>query len=185
MSGPVDLERLVLGYMPHGDERSYRIAVDALASGRPMWPRSEFSPGHFTASGFVSDVAGTAVLLIHHTKLGRWLQPGGHIEPGDATVEAAIRREVAEETSLVGLERLGEGLLHIDAHPIPAHGAEPAHVHIDLTMGFRAVDDRIGSLEEVIDARWVSFDELDAVDSDGAVHRGAAALGGLLGGTGR
>ncbi len=119
MTGPMDLDILVRAYVPSGDEASHSAALDALESGRQGWPRNEFSPGHFTASGFVGSPDGTSLLLIHHGRLHRWLQPGGHMEAGDATVEAAARREVAEETGIADLVRLGHGLLRIDAHPIP------------------------------------------------------------------
>src|SRR5476649_814705 len=36
--------------------------------------------GHLTASGFVLDATRKRVLLLHHGKLRRWLQPGGHGE---------------------------------------------------------------------------------------------------------
>ena len=52
----------------------------------------------FTASGFVVDDG--RVLLVDHGALGRWLQPGGHIEARETPVEAAIR-EVREETGVV------------------------------------------------------------------------------------
>lgn len=174
--GPKDLDTVVRSYESEGDEPSHRIAVDALDSGRPMWPRSEFEPGHFTASGFVASPDETAVLLILHGKLGRWLQPGGHVESLDQTVEQAVRREILEETGVGNIERLGSSLLRIDAHIIPQREAEPEHTHIDLAMGFLSLSGTIGPLDEVIDARWVPFDELDRYDLDTGVLRGASAL---------
>ena len=38
-------------------------------------------------------------LLHKHRKLGLWLPPGGHVEPGE-TPDEAVRREVREETGL-------------------------------------------------------------------------------------
>ncbi|GMQ98294.1 MAG: hypothetical protein BMS9Abin17_0801 [Acidimicrobiia bacterium] len=174
--GPTDLELVVRSYPPDGDQLSHRVALDALESDRPMWPRSEFDPGHFTASGFVASPDGTAMLLILHGKLGRWLQPGGHVESGDDTVEDVVRREVSEETGVRDIERLGRSLLRIDAHTIPQHAAEPEHTHIDLGMGFHALDEKIGPLDEVIDARWVRFDELHRYAVDNAVLKGASML---------
>jgi 8-oxo-dGTP pyrophosphatase MutT (NUDIX family) len=145
-----------------------------------MWPRSEFEPGHFTASGFVVSPDGDALLLIHHAKLGRWLQPGGHIEAYDATVEAAARREVSEETGIGELDIVGAALVRIDAHEIPARGSEPAHVHIDLGVGFRAVHHQIGPISEVIDARWVAFGDLESYDIDDALRAGAEAVRGSV-----
>lgn len=40
------------------------------------------------------------VLLRYHPKLGKWLPPGGHIQPGE-TPDEALRRELLEETGLV------------------------------------------------------------------------------------
>ncbi|MFV1999768.1 MAG: NUDIX hydrolase [Acidimicrobiia bacterium] len=174
--GPIDLEFVVRQYRPDGDQSSHAIALDALGSGRPMWLRSEFDPGHFTASGFVASPDGAAVLLILHGKLGRWLQPGGHFEFHDDTVEEAVRREVAEETGVRDVKRLGLSLVRIDAHTIPQHRAEPAHTHIDLAMGFLALKDTIGPLDEVVAARWVPFDELHRYDVDNAVLNGAIVL---------
>jgi len=55
---------------------------------------------HFTASCWITSTGKPKkILLIHHKKLGRWLQPGGHIEKFENPVVAAIR-EVREETGL-------------------------------------------------------------------------------------
>lgn len=175
MDGPLDLESVVRSYVPDTDELSHQLAREALETGRPMWPRSEFDPGHFTASGFVLSPDRGSLLLIHHGKLDRWLQPGGHIESEDATVEAAARREVHEETGVRGLELVGTTPMRIDAHEIPGHGSEPAHVHIDLGVGFRATSLRIGPLDEVNAARWVGFDDLLSFDVDDALLAGAEA----------
>lgn len=176
MPGPSDIEQIILGYIPDGDEVSVGIAKDALENPRPMWPRSEFDPGHFTASGFVASPDGSALLLIHHGRLDRWLQPGGHIEPEDQTVEVSVRREVAEETGLSDMDRVGTSLIRIDAHPIPPRPDEPGHIHIDLALGFIARSEEIGVVDEILDARWVPFDGLDEYDVDLAVTGGAAKL---------
>lgn len=178
--GPTDLVALVRDHVPSGDAPHHQLAVEVITKKDHPWRRDHFHPGHFTASGFVANASGSAVLLIHHGKLGRWLQPGGHIEAGDDTIEVAIRREVSEETGIRHIERLGDGLLHIDAHPIPAFSDEPRHTHIDLTMGFRAQDDEIGVLAEVTDARWVRFADLGTLDTDDVVRRGVARLRQLL-----
>jgi 8-oxo-dGTP pyrophosphatase MutT (NUDIX family) len=141
-----------------------------------MWPRSEFDPGHFTASGFVLSPDHKSLLLILHGKLGRWLQPGGHIESDDFSVEAAARREIEEETGLGAILRMDAGLARIDAHEIPARGTEPEHVHIDLAVGFVAQTDVLGPIDEVLDARWVPLEELADYNVDDAVLNGIHGL---------
>ncbi len=154
---------------------------DALARAlldrpHPAWVRSEFDPGHFTASGFVLSPDATALLLVEHRRLGRWLQPGGHFEPDDATVDDAVRREVAEETGVTDLELLDERLLRIDAHAIPPRRDEPAHTHFDLARAYAARRWELGPIDEVLDARWVGLDELAQMGVDMAVTEGAGAL---------
>jgi 8-oxo-dGTP pyrophosphatase MutT (NUDIX family) len=53
---------------------------------------------HFTASGIVLSDDGH-VLLVEHRKLGWWLYPGGHIDPGEDPAQAVLR-EVTEETDV-------------------------------------------------------------------------------------
>ncbi len=173
MPGPFDLNDVVATYTPSGDEPSHQAALGLLAEPGSGWRRSEFHPGHFTASGFVVSPDGSALLVVHHARLGRWLQPGGHIEAVDDSVEIAARREVAEETGVVDLVRLGHTLVRIDAHPIPDRNDEPAHIHFDLAMAFRARSWDIGPIDEVLDARWVRFEDLETYDVDDAFLAGA------------
>lgn len=60
-------------------------------------------PAHLTASCFVLDPSRSQVLLTLHRKGGFWVQLGGHLEPGDATVAGAALREATEESGVPGL----------------------------------------------------------------------------------
>ncbi len=176
MSGPRDISAVVGSHRCRGDEDSYRRALALLESDEPVWPRASFSPGHFTASGFVASPDGRSLLLIRHGRLGRWLQPGGHLESIDASVEDAARREVFEETGVGMLRRVGSGLVRIDAHSIPERWDEPRHTHFDLGVGFQASASAIGPIDEVLDARWVRFSDLERFDVDEALLGGAHSL---------
>jgi 8-oxo-dGTP pyrophosphatase MutT (NUDIX family) len=89
--------------------------------------------GHITASAVVADPRAPAFLLVWHRKLGRWLQPGGHLEEDDASVFAAAIREAREETGIEAFAHpIGDRILDVDVHPIPAHGPDPAHFHFDI-----------------------------------------------------
>lgn len=180
MAESLDIAELVRSHECSGDEVSYRRAVDLLTAGQQPWHRSDFQPGHFTASGFVASPDGRSLLLIHHGKLDRWLQPGGHFEEIDTSVEDAARREVFEETGVGGLRRVGSTLVRIDAHPIPERGSEPAHTHFDLGVGFQASTAVIGPIDEVLDARWVRFEDLNDYEVDEALLGGARTLRSML-----
>ena len=60
----------------------------------------------FCASVFIINPENLKILLVHHKKFKKWVQPGGHIEPGEAPEETAVR-EVFEETGLK-VKLLGE-----------------------------------------------------------------------------
>jgi len=83
--------------------------------------------------------------LIRHPRFGKWMLPGGHVEPHENPAEAALR-EVTEETGLPAWLLPGPGLdkpqgaddasviapLWIVEHRVPAERREPtSHIHID------------------------------------------------------
>lgn len=127
-------------------------------------------PGHVTGSAIVLDMAGEQVLLVWHAALGRYLQPGGHSEPGDATPLDTAVRETAEETG-VRVKAPGT-LINVDVHAIPARGIEAAHQHHDLRFAFNAPADAAPRLPPGgRDAGWVSLSELEAYDVDPSFRR--------------
>ena len=52
-----------------------------------------------TVGALIFDPAGRLFLMKSHKWAGRYVVPGGHVELGE-TLEAALRREVTEETGL-------------------------------------------------------------------------------------
>ncbi|MCC5877722.1 MAG: NUDIX hydrolase [Candidatus Sumerlaeia bacterium] len=129
-------------------------------------------PGHFTASGFVIDESGRRILLVHHKKLGAWLQPGGHVESGDGSLFETSIREVLEETGVEALESLDRGIFDIDRHEIPAIGEMPAHWHYDVRHAFRALEERVIRQEdEVHHAGWFSLGDINAMKVDDSILR--------------
>src|SRR5207237_3914058 len=96
--------------------------------------------GHLTGSAFVLDASFERVLLLHHRRLDRWLQPGGHGE-GETDIRMVALREVEEETNLhkALLQPFPDSrILDVDAHRIPARPGEPEHLHLDLRYKFVA-----------------------------------------------
>ena len=97
-------------------------------------PLSRDEPtAHFTASALVVDDANARTCLVQHVKLGRLLQPGGHVEASDVSLAAAAMREAREETELdVVLHPAAPLPFDLDIHRIPDRPNEPGHFHLDV-----------------------------------------------------
>ncbi|MHB1712913.1 MAG: NUDIX hydrolase [Acidimicrobiales bacterium] len=114
---------------------------------------------HVTGSGIV--VGPRGVVLHKHRRLSRWMQPGGHVEPGESPADAAVR-ECAEETGLeVQHPPEGPAMVHVDVHQ-----ASKGHVHLDVRYLLLARDeDPAPPPEESQEVAWFSWDEaLDMAD---------------------
>ncbi len=117
-------------------------------------------PGHVTASAIVVSHSPGQVLLIRHPRLGRWVQPGGHIELFDGSVLDAARREFEEECGLAILELpIADQVLDVDVQRYPASGRIAAHLHFDIRYLFVAGVDRTKP-SECMEARWFELSEI-------------------------
>jgi 8-oxo-dGTP pyrophosphatase MutT (NUDIX family) len=156
-------------------EAKARIDIlELLRTNKRPFDRENFAPGHVTSSGIVLSPDGSKALLIHHRRLARWLQPGGHVEAADIDVKDAARREITEETG-VSLQNQTPELIGVDVHRIPAARNEPDHLHHDLCFSFRAEREAVEPNEETLDARWWSLDEIGRECEDLAVRRYATS----------
>jgi 8-oxo-dGTP pyrophosphatase MutT (NUDIX family) len=125
------IRRDVAERVPVDEREATSIAAFLTAFDRLDAPLDQESdPVHVTGSGLV--VGPRGVVLLEHKRLGIWLQPGGHIDPGESPWDAALR-ESREETGLdvgyagpVGPDGVPE-LIHVDVH---AGGR--GHTHLDL-----------------------------------------------------
>jgi len=145
------------------DERE-RFSIELFerwvpALGRPY--DEDADPVHVTSSAIVAGPRGTVLHL--HKRLGLWLQPGGHIEPGETPADGA-RREAEEETGLaVRHPEGGPRLVHVDVHPGPK-----GHTHLDVRFLLEADDaDPVPQGDESPDVRWFTWDEAIAVADAG------------------
>lgn len=123
------------GYHPSGDaERAAWPRVEQLLASGDPWDRSR--PLHLTASALVFDATSARVLLRWHRHLRRWLQVGGHGDPGERDPWQVALREAREETGLDDLAALEPGSrarpVHVAVVPVPARAGEAAHEHADI-----------------------------------------------------
>jgi len=138
-------------------------------------------PGHITGSAWILSHDRTQCVLVHHRKLQRWLQPGGHAD-GQTDIAAVALREAQEESGLEQLElQYNEATitpLDIDVHEIPARYdaagnlLEDAHEHHDIRfLVIAAPNQQLLLSEESNDLRWFSREQLLNTTNEKSVLR--------------
>lgn len=129
---------------------------------------------HFTATVYI--VHENKLLLHRHPKLGKWLPPGGHVEPNETPPEAA-RRETMEETNLE-IEFIEQENLKIEAYNavsfprpflcllenIPAFKEKPAHQHMDFIYVARPAEDLSG--KDLGEFRWFDWEGVKKMEEE-------------------
>ena len=180
-----DLLKTLASYEPKNEKErddATRIAVFLREHEEFLGKANPF--GHVTGSAHVVDPAGERMILLHHKKLGRWLQPGGHTDPDEHPATGAMR-EAHEETGLA-LESLS--FLHddprpidIDIHIIPEHKGDTPHDHLDFRYALVTSDpDAFALSHESTDIRWFAWSELATSGFDASGRRAAAKTKALL-----
>ena len=171
------------GYQARGETEAADAArMRDLAAAEPdPWSRS--LPLHFTASALVLHPDSGRVLLRWHQRLQKWLQAGGHADPGESDPLAIALREAAEETGLPDLVPWPDrGIKHVVVCHVPAGKGEPEHEHADLRY-FMATSEPGAARPENPDAplRWLTLAEArDLVGTNNLRHtldRAAQLLG--------
>lgn len=118
--------------------------------------------------------------MIFHSKLKKWLPPGGHIELGELPHEAALR-EAYEETGLE-VELLDFERVQLAEQPnarcipspyfmleekIPTWGDTPEHRHIDCIYIAKPKEESpILQTDEEHELRWLSLEEILEMKAD-------------------
>jgi 8-oxo-dGTP pyrophosphatase MutT (NUDIX family) len=140
--------------------------IKFIGSCEAPWRRSVLQ-GHLTASAWIVDASHENALLIHHKKLEKWLQPGGHVDDDDATFLEAAMREAREETGVAAFETVRgatSSIYDIDVHPIPAREktpVEPAHFHYDIRFCLIASSAATTiNVDESNDLRWFPMSQI-------------------------
>jgi 8-oxo-dGTP pyrophosphatase MutT (NUDIX family) len=144
------------------DERQFVDRFIELIQHPDAFQRTHL-PGHITGSAWICNVEGSEVLLTHHAKLDRWLQPGGHAD-GDEDVIRVASREAEEETGLTGIALASDGIFDIDIHTIPGRGDMPEHLHYDIRYLFHADKKQpLTVTEESLALSWVKLEDLERI----------------------
>ncbi len=154
-----DISNALASYLERCPEEAELLAeaVRLLSLGGDFASRRNF-PMHVTAGVLL--VRGAEILLVEHRAYGIVLQPGGHLEPDDATLAGAAERELVEETGVdPGLVAcVSEVPVYVEFGRVPARPEkdEPDHFHLDFGYAFSTADGDVGRVQEseVSGASW-------------------------------
>ncbi len=128
-------------------------------------------PGHITGSAWIVDPSNTQALLVHHAKLNKWVQPGGHAD-GDENILQVALREAEEETGLKKLRVVNDTPFDVDIHLIPKRADFPEHFHFDIRYLLEAsMSDQIIVSNESHDVKWITLDTLEDYNPERSVIR--------------
>lgn len=166
----LDAVRLLAGWTaPDAEQDALREAFLEHLANVPEGIWRTGRPDHLTASALVLSPDRRRVLLDLHGKVGRWLQFGGHLEPGDAGVADAALREAHEESGVAGLRLLTGGPARLDRHQAPcAPGSARDHLDVQFVAVAPSGAVPTASSESITVAWW----DVDALpDTDDSVRR--------------
>jgi 8-oxo-dGTP pyrophosphatase MutT (NUDIX family) len=120
----VDDAFAVLNAWPAADPLRQRFLE--LLAGEP-------ANGHLTASALIVHPDLERVLLCLHGRMNKWVQVGGHCEPGDRTLMEAALREAREESGLDDL-RAHPVPIDLDVHPIHCRFGDSLHYDVRFAV---------------------------------------------------
>ena len=129
--------------------------------------------GHITASAWIVDFKTKKIGMVHHKKLNRWFQPGGHSDGNSDTPQEALR-EAHEEFGIPSLQLASEEIFDIDIHIIPEDKKRDLGPHPHYDVRFLVIgDSRItpSLSDESHDAQWVSLDKVTSLNGSGSITR--------------
>ncbi|MDQ5940391.1 MAG: hypothetical protein QG632_117 [Candidatus Dependentiae bacterium] len=156
----MELLTLLKRYTPSDEnERMAReVTIQFVEENKLAFERSLLF-GHVTASALLLNKDKTRFLLMHHRKLNKWFQVGGHCDGDHDTLRVAMK-EAAEESGIDKVEPISREVFDIDVHLIPQNKGIPAHFHFDVRYLLKtSASDELVINGESQALRWFSFDE--------------------------
>lgn len=148
----------VLSGLPPGTPLRQRF-LDLLVTGAQSVLPDAAGP-HLTASALIVDPARGKVLLCLHGRIRKWVQMGGHCEPGDPTLAAAALREAREESGIEGLT-VSATPIGLDTHPVRCRYGPSEHFDVRYAVLAPPGADETCSAESAA-LGWFAPDDLPA-----------------------
>ena len=168
----LNLRKLLQNYHPvDQQEKNFKEKTLLFIDQNPDCFERTLKIGHITASAWLQNKDGSKALLLHHAKLNRWFQLGGHCD-GDSDVLAVAIKEVQEESGIQNIAPVSTEIFDLDIHEIPANSREQAHDHYDVRFLLKVVgDEEIVQNRESKELRWIGKNILELPTDNPSVVR--------------
>jgi 8-oxo-dGTP pyrophosphatase MutT (NUDIX family) len=137
------------------NEQSFKKQMIEFILSKPDCFERSLSIGHITASLWLLNKDHSKALLMHHAKLDKWFQLGGHCDGNSDVVTVAIK-EAQEESGINSIEAVQPSIFDIDIHLIPENKKEKAHYHYDVRFLLHVTsNENISQNNESKELRWI------------------------------
>src|SRR5687768_12031991 len=115
----IKLLNLLHNYIPSDKEeiKAKKCIIDFVQNNTDCFERT-LEIGHVTASCWLLNYNRDKTLLMHHKKLQKWVQLGGHCD-GNSDVLAVSLQEAREESGIEDIEQISQEIFDIDVHISP------------------------------------------------------------------
>jgi 8-oxo-dGTP pyrophosphatase MutT (NUDIX family) len=165
------LLNLLSKYKPTAEEVTFKEKIIQFVQKHPDCFERSLLIGHITASAWLLNRDESKALLMHHTKLDRWFQLGGHCDGETDTLAVAIK-EAQEESGINHIVPFSTEIFDIDVHQIPQHKEIPAHVHYDIRFLLKvASDETVVQNIESKELRWIDKNPTNLPSNERSVVR--------------
>ena len=152
-------------------EAAHQQALLSFVQNHRRFYKRTLATGHTTGSAWIINPAHTHALMLHHKKLSRWLQPGGHVEH-DANLLATALREAREETGIIDCRIVSNAIFDLDIHTIPTNKKETEHLHYDIRYLLEAQSNALPVVsDESNEVKWFTLKEIAAINDEPSIRR--------------
>lgn len=151
-----------------GAQPELELILGFLATADDLFGRDS-ATGHITCGAWILDPTLSKVVLVHHRRLDRWIQPGGHIEPLETPL-AGAGREAQEETGIEQLIPWRKALFNLSVHLFPKGKDGAAHFHYDFRyLFFAPTASQLQATDETAGVAWVPLDGIRAYTDEDTI----------------